>query len=55
LVGHKYLELGGTIEEIQALYNKNTGKPSTNNTSTKKQVEAKDNTENNKGFDNAVE
>ena len=41
LVGHKYLELGGTIEEIQALYNKNTGKPSTNNTSTKKQVEAR--------------
>lgn len=57
LVGHKYLELGGTIEEIQDLYNKNTGKSST--VVTKKPVKTEIKTEvkkeSNRDFDNAVE
>lgn len=53
LVGHKYLELGGTIEEIQDLYNKNTGKSST--AVTKKPVETEIKKESNRDFDNAVE
>lgn len=60
LVGHKYLELGGSIEEIQDLYNKNTGKSSTSNkTERKTPVTKQDDTEEpktiSKGFDNAVE
>lgn len=43
LVGKRYLQLGGTLEEIQSLYNKNTGKgeiTSTNNA--KKPVQKKE-------------
>ena len=57
LVGHKYLELGGTIEEIQDLYNKNTGKSSSNTTTNKpvgKPVNTEDKTVSNKGFDNSI-
>lgn len=53
LIGHKYLELGGTIEDIQDLYNKNTGKSSSTTTSNKP-VQNQEQPQNNKGFDNSI-
>lgn len=57
LIGQKYLELGGTIEEIQDLYKKNTGKSSSTTTSksVENPIKTEDKKESNKGFDNAVE
>lgn len=52
LYGKRIMELGGTIEEIQYLYNKNSGITSTANKSSNKETKTTNNTD--KSFDSDI-